>query len=433
MKILCNYPYEERKNLYRNVEDFFVVAKQYKAFSEFHNRLLKEVGRKYSTEIWCLITGTLKTLKYSNIKFKIPLNQGAYTAYNKCSKQNISYTRMKTLIGKLEDKGYLELYKGFWFNSEDSMSSFLKLNASWLKEFPVHLCESYGITRPLDLIEVVRTDHVYTFGNKKKVKTPISTKGMRGLSEKREDLLDYNILLNDTVICIQGQVVTNIIYKRKFELSLGGHGRYYTIGGFQTESAESRSTLTFNGKPTVEWDISSTQPSILYTWAGLTIPKDYDPYRIQTTLYCDQKELRSFCKVALLCILFNSTKKAASSAIVNSLATDKHKFSKGTPCRFRSLHDIPSLCKIILKELLETNKDIKRFFFKKDLWMRLQNTDATICEYVVNTLTKLSVPVLSIHDSWVVCYDKEDLLIDTIRGGWLKVMGNLDNFRLDKK
>lgn len=433
MKNLCNLTYEERRNLYRNVEDFFVVAKQYDAFLKEYKLILEKVGVKFKLELWCLFTGTLKAIKYDNYRFKIPMRQETYTKYNRCSKQNISYSRMRTLVTKLDSLGLLELYKGYWFSGDDCMSSFIELSNEWLNMFPDHLCKIYGIARQLDLIEVVRTDYVFIKGKKTKIKTPLPTKGLRGIKAKRDNLLSYNKILSKTVIRIKDQLVTNIIYKRKFEIGLDGHGRFYTIGGFQSEKSYLRSTITLNGEETVEWDIKATQPSILFTWAGIKMPEGYDPYKIITSFDCDQKQLRSFCKVSLLCILFNATKKGASSAMVDKIRKDKKKCEEGKDCEYRTLHNLKHLCSIILKELLVTNKAISKFFFHKELWYKLQNADARICEYVIDKFTSFNIPLLSIHDSWVVGEKYSELLQTTIKDAWFSVLGNVDNFSIDKK
>ena len=58
-----------------------------------------------------------------------------------------------------------------------------------------------------------------------------------------------------------------------------------------------------------------------------------------------------------------------------------------------------------IDEILITHKPIKKYFFSGQ-GIKLQNFDAMMAEKVINHFTNLDIPVLCIHDSFLIAADK---------------------------
>lgn len=438
---------EERDKLSRNTERFFIVAKKSNHFKKAFNEVKDLVGKKNEDELWVLITATTQQLRYGSTSFTLPLSTNAYSKANSFTKQKISLTRMNEVIAILEEYGYIELYKGYYIPSTDeAMLSMIKPFEQWLDLFDVEVCKERGNPRSLSIVEIndrkvtyVSQDEEDEFGNvtkekrKRKVvtKVPLETNGVKGVTRVRKELKGYNVQIESSIIKINGQVVNNIVYKRVFYKNLFLHGRWHTLGGFQSTSKLNRRTITIDDEPTCEVDLQSCQPSTLYSWNNIKKPDNLDPYTIELEELCyDTKELRKLCKVAMLCILFNDTKKQASGAIVEKINKDKlrTKVDKKNPNRkrnqpeFKSLHKVEHLTTKLISKLLKHNSSISNHFFTGNLWAKLQFVDGSICEYVINHFTSKGITVLSIHDSWVIKSKHKEELIDVMKKAWVHVV-----------
>lgn len=410
----------ERINLLRKVEPFFVCAKKPKPFLPLHTKIRKEVGNKYSLEIWCILTGCIQAVKHGNTLFRLPLRREAYTHIRKHTKQDISYTKMKRLLPLLESLKYITLYKGYYRNEDDSSGSFISIDTKLLKMLPEDVCKQHGQNRRFDIVEIFETIKTRdSKGKLRKSKKNVPTQGKRGLSAIREGIVDYNKLLSLSNITIDSNTVDNIVYKRVFYKDLTGAGRWYVNGTFQTERSELRETITINGNPTCEIDIKAIQPSILYSWSNKKKPENYDPYKITSYSECDPKELRSFCKVALMCILFSESKRESYKAIKGKLEAD----IKDKEPAYKSLHNVINPL-VIRDELLKRNSDISDYFFSGELWAKLQHTDSSIATFIIEHFTSKDICVLNYHDSWVIESRYKQELIDVMEAAWEHVVGD---------
>lgn len=410
---------EEQQSVSRNIEDFFIVSKKVRQFSSTFDELKNLFSKDLHQTLWLFITGSAKALRYNNTRFHLTLKISRYAEANRKTKQKHSVSKVKSVIDILEANGYITFYKGYYISDEDRMLSFVDMHLPFIKLFSIPMCKKFGMAREYDLIEMYKTEYtIKPNGRRKKVKTQLPTDGLYGIGKLKATLYSYNKLINISDIFINGLRVNNLIYKRVFEDTLFAHGRWYTLSDFQSHSKLERQPIIINGMQCVEIDLKSCQPSILYSWSGLEKPKGLDPYKIELSGDFTNSELRSLCKVALLCILFNDSRRAAASALVDHLESDKKKVDK----QYASLYDIPKLVTKVLNGLQETNRAISEHFYSGGLWKRLQYADSSICEYVIKHFTAKGVPVISIHDSWVIgCKYKEEL-IEVMEAAWKHVV-----------
>jgi hypothetical protein len=71
--------------------------------------------------------------------------------------------------------------------------------------------------------------------------------------------------------------------------------------------------------------------------------------------------------------------------------------------------------KPVLDAVLEKHSPIAGRFFDPSLGVKLQHLDASIAEQVILTFVKRGIPILPIHDSFIVPQEQDDLLQTTMR------------------
>lgn len=149
-------------------------------------------------------------------------------------------------------------------------------------------------------------------------------------------------------------------------------GRFYGCD-YQNIPSAYRPYITINGQPTVEVDFSAMHPTMLYADLGLQL--DHDPYAISV----GHRDLVKLC--------FNALVNAKRSNIRPLPEFDEK--IVGMPW--------PQFVKAVKNELgpLKT-------FLAKGCGVKLQRRDSDIAEAVMMELVQRGVPILPVHDSFIV-------------------------------
>ena len=243
------------------------------------------------------------------------------------------------------------------------------------------------------------------------------------LNTLRSQLQSYNALLKRTFIDIpsytsstfkrtiskgrnKGRQQTislgpdNKFVVRVFNEGLKGHwkrgGRFYR-GWWQQIDKEDRSKIYINDKPTLEVDFKAFHPNLLSNELGVRLADD--PYDLGDLLLPDvvttKEQQRAYVKLLVLMGINADSDKKAYQAFRNNDRKDKV---------------ASSLTDIQLGELL------KGFINKHPQFdgvlntgqaLRLMNIDSQIANMVLDHFTQKDIPVLCIHDSFIIQYDKE--------------------------
>ncbi|MBY6006718.1 hypothetical protein KUV62_22570, partial [Salipiger bermudensis] len=175
-------------------------------------------------------------------------------------------------------------------------------------------------------------------------------------------------------------------------------GRFYG-GWWQRVSDDWRSRITINNEPTVEVDFKGLHVALLYAEAGL--PMEHDPYDLQgemLDLYGDK--LRPMVKRLALTAINAKGRNSAYSAFRQGFAT-------GDPAKKMSNDELDDL----LKAFLLRNPPLRDAVFS-DQGIRLMNSDSQITSWILGSFTRRGVPVLSIHDSYIIDHWHVDELRD---------------------
>lgn len=181
-------------------------------------------------------------------------------------------------------------------------------------------------------------------------------------------------------------------------------GRFYA-GWWQSVKSEDRQYFLLNGERTEEIDYSQIHPRIIYLEAGLLLQGDaYDIPGWRGT-----KELRDLCKAAFNILINAATYGSALGAVANEMDGD-----------FRG-------AKAIIEAIKERHCDVESYFHS-GVGIRLQGLDARMAEIVLTEMTvKRGIPVLPVHDSFIVPESHKDALIQVMKDAFERVMGKVEN------
>jgi hypothetical protein len=202
--------------------------------------------------------------------------------------------------------------------------------------------------------------------------------------------------------------VRRIFNRGSFEMG----GRLYG-GWWQNCPEEWRERIFLDDQPTNELDYSGLHIVMLYARRELNYYKDFggDPYTIPQPAFLQSAEqTRDYVK-SLLLVAINAR-------------SDKQAFQA-----FRDDSPVGSLAKTLkdvqLAELLERVRakhpkiagDIA-----SDAGISLQNQDALITDYVVQRFTAQGIPILTVHDSYIVQIRHETLLGEMMQDAFAEIM-----------
>jgi hypothetical protein len=208
----------------------------------------------------------------------------------------------------------------------------------------------------------------------------------------------------------KGPVVANTSQgqlHRVFNEDFSHGGRFYG-GWWLGLPGEYRRMLLIDDEPVVEVDYSALHANLAYERAGVS------PF------HADMYELpgwdRQVCKVAFQILLNAKTYQAAVGAVARLLAGDEE--------------DVTPL-KPLAHELITATKQkhhaIARLFHR-GLGLRFQYQDSQMAERVMRALVSRGVPVLGVHDSFLVPIRHQGALQEEMvkAARWAGISGNED-------
>ena len=404
--------YNERYNLVRGFEPFFLSYRSPKWQYNIVKGLELIVDSKCERELKVLLTAVTKAKRYKTTGVQFTLDKNKYSKKVRGVNQSINYSKMKNVLEVLEEHEYLTVYVGYKNSDTDFMKSYLKFHPKLLNLLPDKACKSQGMKRSegVSLVEV--TNSTLSTKTRKVFKTNSTIKGV---GEITKQIRKANKLYEDNEITFNGDVCC-VIYKRRFENSLNFAGRWYTIGTFQTEDKTLRHTIKINGQDTTEVDFRYIHPAIFATLSGIDLPEDYDPYSVayllNTKLPFDK--VRELAKQGLMSLFYANNRGTALYEIRNNLRKE------GITC-------ITDKC--LLEALEEHNFFLHNYFYNKENWKIAQFVDSQIATYIIMHFTDKQEVCLSYHDSFIVKKELQEELVLTMEDSWMRVLGNVDNFK----
>jgi hypothetical protein len=197
--------------------------------------------------------------------------------------------------------------------------------------------------------------------------------------------------------------VRRIFYRGSWELG----GRFH--GGFWQQLPKSyRQHIRINDQPTVEVDYSGLHPSLAYALQGATPPPD--PYALDLPSLDLPPELqRKLVKRLALDAINAKDRKSAFKALRD------YANSTGLTRALKELDAPVTLTDALLDDILfafeEANPAIHGYI-GSDSGVELMAVDGRITNRLMQAFTARAKPLLTVHDSYIVLYEDEQLLKD---------------------
>ena len=265
----------------------------------------------------------------------------------------------------------------------------------------------------LDPQDILKTKPSITKKNSKKVEVEI--KNSRRTYQVIKRVENYNkLLLNTDIVPGKMDVVAekethfaNRTYTRRFvksNLKLGGrfYGPYW-----QTLPKRYRKLIKINGKEVIELDYNAMHLHLLYSKLNKSL---YDYYPFNKDPYAIPGYNRKIVKLVFTaCINENCTRK-------NINHVGGQQVSKGLPDLFEE--GLPY--REMIDSLGKNHPEVAPMFYS-EIGYEISYMESRVTDYVVTVLTKQRIPVLSIHDSFVVVKSKVSFLRTIMQEAFTKL------------
>lgn len=305
-------------------------------------------------------------------------------------------SRVLRLTKYLHDEGLINMKKGYYFRYLPRKTR-IWAEPALLADHP-ELCREVVVRPPAKLIELRARRSRGGLKLLPYEETPL-TRGWRKKLTLTNAINDSaRISYYDKGVCYELHTAMKVIFIGDFD----HYGRLHSCGYRHAQglSKTDRHTITIDGQPVVELDYSGLHPRLLYAAEG----KQYvsDPYsdaidRIPGGLgWSEEARIRSrpLFKTALLALL--------DSPSVNTAQSSVNKWLYEHYAESRYLRRLGIGRARVLIEAFEKSHSPIAHYFGSDIGMKLMNKDARIALDVVWHFTKQRVPIIPVHDSFVV-------------------------------
>lgn len=195
-------------------------------------------------------------------------------------------------------------------------------------------------------------------------------------------------------------------------------GRFYG-GWWEQIGEEHRKHIRISGERTVETDFKALHVGLLYAEEGLSFwdlkGSSADPYEIEVEGLVDQRKLRRWLVKNLILIGVNAANEAKAFGALRKKVEDDDKAD-----------DLPNLDNKYLKKVLDRFRDEHPLIADRlcsGSGLDMQYLDSQITERVIKHFTHRSIPVLSVHDSYVIGEGHAVELHEVMCQEWVNVSG----------
>lgn len=182
--------------------------------------------------------------------------------------------------------------------------------------------------------------------------------------------------------------------RRVFKGDFESGGRFYCSA--QSLNKAERQTLQIDGEATLEIDLKSLHPRLLYNMEGLESPED--------CYAADTKARRTLNKKICMYVLNCKSKKEAVRALMSETGCDG------------------KVAGAELQTFVDQHPQIAMHFFKAG-WKRLQFLDSQIVDAVMSIAVQEGVPLLPVHDSFIGKGRDAEFVKESIESAYRNLMG----------
>lgn len=285
---------------------------------------------------------------------------------------------MNTLLTQGEQMGLIKIKRGF--KSENYVSGIPSLilpTESCINQ--ILLLDTHEITDisvPIDPLILRNSPYDYVNYSDE----PSTLRMRQSIVAQNEARTSYNWAYtsedNRTIQLSQPDLACRRIFKGQWCIG----GRFYCDA--QNLPQVVRRTITINGEPCVELDYKSMHPRLLYHLSGAEAPSDC--YDIEGVTRDKVK------KIALIATSTSSKNQAIRAVSFHLKVTAKEAGS--------------------LLGMFEARHKAIADSLYRNAWQTLQNIDSKIANDVMDSLTREAIPVIPVHDSFIVPASKAQQL-----------------------
>lgn len=322
-----------------------------------------------------LIANLLRKRALRPVRVSLNTRDWKLTRYNKAGESIIK------LIHKLDEEGFIELRKGYRTKKQSRQARIWPAD-KLLEYFPK--IPNGVIYVPVEVVQLRDKK-----GRLKDYKETAQTRRIRAILTRANEVNNAANIVYKAFREYALHPSLIAIYKSKFTL----YGRLHTRGyrHYQGLSSDERKEILINGEKVVELDYSGLHPHLLYALEGIQL--DRDPYNVIDE---GSRVVRTFLKHILLCMLNSNDERKAEQAANYWLYKNHYErkilYNWGI-----------TSAKPLITKLKEAHKSIEHHFCNgKDTGLRIMNLDSRIALDVVDHFAAQKIPILAIHDSFIV-------------------------------
>ena len=330
-------------------------------------------------------------------------DRGHYKKSKKYNPNGISFRLLIPLVDNLKEHGWIKHIKG-------------RYKKEIKKGKRSRMCPSNKLIQAFKDYEIT-TKHLYTKqmdcirlkDTKKKFKEYEDSSATRSMRAK---LHNYNNLLNRTNIKLtRNKKVSNYLEIKPTNFNNKEYHRIFNDGSFELGgrfygpwwvnlSKDIRKYITINNSKTVELDYSSLNIHLLYSEEGLNYydlnDKTADPY----TLKGVDRDERDINKLIITIALNKTDKNKFVYAVKGKIEKEN---DKNYSLANKKILKVPNAKEIWRRiRLFEKENDPIKHYLFTGVGKRLQFKDSCIAESIIENMVHNNIPILAIHDSFIV-------------------------------
>lgn len=223
------------------------------------------------------------------------------------------------------------------------------------------------------------------------------------------DIPDLGDGPEDYVVSQREKFTYRVFNRRSFE-----HGGRFVGGWWVSCPRELRKRIFINDWPTTEIDFSGLHIVLLYALEGIEYWRqiDRDPYLIEKPKFIqNDRDCRDAVK-RLMLVTLNAADQESAFRAFRSEADTGHYFKRFKDAQLAE----------ILAQISKVHEPIQSYF-NSDWGTRLMRYDSTIAWETMREFVDEEIPILCVHDSFIVPTGYEKKLIEEMAYGFEIVMG----------
>jgi hypothetical protein len=357
-----------------------------------------------------------------DLKIAVNMQPAAYKAKSRYNALHISRKTIE-VINLLTDAGLIDMRLGFYDRRNGGRSRLTRIwpTVDLIALFRNSQLDATKVSRVEEEVIILKDKE----GKKVEYEDTDETRQMRQVIRDYNDLLSRHFIdirrldrplieLTDGATLMIGptrQQVHRVFNRSNFNLG----GRFFGAWWHQCPK-EWRREIFINDAPTIEQDYSSLHVALLYARRGVNYYADYsdDAYQIDRPSFLpDQSQTRSYTKKLMLMAINAKNDKAAFAAF-RSDRNRKKDWLGGSLTDDRLAHLLTSIRQkhpLIADDL------------GSDAGIEMMKDDSRITEHVIKRFTDRGVPVLTVHDSYIVHFHDHEILQQVLEEAFSIVTG----------